>query len=103
MTRASIAWYVACRNPLVPRPEWDASCRPLSASARGSHRGPAEGNRTVRVLSPADAPKIAASLVRSRARLPTILGVPLGRLATYPEPGSAMLSPLAVQYRGKVD
>jgi hypothetical protein len=41
---------------------------------------------------------MAVSLVgRNRTLLPTIVVVPLGRLAGCPEPGSAMLSRLAVQ------
>jgi hypothetical protein len=75
------------RNLSVARRE------PLEARTAVQRRG----NRTVRSL-PAEAPEIAVSPVgRNRTRLPTILVVLLGRPAACPEPGSAMLSRLAVQ------
>jgi hypothetical protein len=46
---------------------------------------------------------VGESTPAAKGAVPTILVVPLGRLAAGPEPGSAMLSRLAVQYRGKVD
>ena len=102
MSLALNAWYMACGRSSRPRPECNATCRLLGGSARGSHRRPAEGGTAPFAPSRADAPDPAGSSVgRDRTRLPTILVVPLGRLAAYPEPGSAMLNRLAVQCRGE--
>ena len=81
--------------------------RNLSVARRERSRlaPPSRGGGTAPFArSPADAPEIAVSPVgRNRTRLPTILVVLLGRPVACPEPGSAMLSRLAVQYRGEVD
>jgi hypothetical protein len=87
----------------VPHPK---VTQPVGCSARAREARTAVQRRGTEPFarSRADVPEMEGSLVGlKRTRLPTIVVVPLGRLAARPEPGSAMLGRLAVQYRVEVD